>query len=367
MLLTRAETERPPPGASGASSPPAVSVEPLAPADHRLWDRFVSDAPDGTFFHTTAWRDAVVRAFGHQAFYLVARRDDRWVGVLPLICVRSLLAGTMLVSVPYAVYGGVVSPDQEAAVALLEAARAEARRLGARCIDFRSVRAAFGDVPRVDRYVTFRRELPARPEDALPWLPRKARAAARHARKKFGLTVRFDDDQLRDVWRLYCGSMRRLASINYPCAFFEELVRLTPSAHLVSMVYDQDRPVGGLVSFIYGDTVLPYFVGSEADVQHKGVNNYIYLTLAERAVELGCRIFDFGRSRIDNSGCYNFKRFQGFEPTPLEYQCDTQPGHCPPNLTPDNPRFGLARRLWPRLPLAVTTRLGAWAARHVPG
>jgi FemAB-related protein (PEP-CTERM system-associated) len=311
--------------------------------------------------------DSVRSAFGHEAIYLTARRGDRWVAVLPLFCVRSLVAGTMLVSVPYAVYGGVVSQDPQATHALLEAARCCANRVGARCIDFRSVRAAFDDVPRIDRYVTFRRELPERPGDVLTWLPRKARAAARNARNKFGLTVRFGDHQLPQVWRLYCSSMRRLASINYPHRFFEELVRRTPSAHLVSMVYHQDRPVGGLVSFIFGDTILPYFVGCAGDAQRTGVNNYIYLTLAERAVELGCRVFDFGRSRLDNTGCYNFKRFQGFQPTPLEYQCDVQPGHSEPNLTPSNPRFDLARRIWPRLPQAVTARLGAWVARHVPG
>lgn len=367
MIVTEVQAERPP---AGSSRPPELAplrVDRLAPPQYHLWDRFVTQSPSGTFFHTTAWMHSVRRAFGHQAVYLIARRSDRWVGVLPLFCVRSLLAGTMLVSVPYAVYGGVVTQDREAAAALLEAARAEARRLGVRCIDFRSVRAAFDGMPLIGRYVTFRRELPDKPDEAQSWLPRKARAAARNARNKFGLTVRFDDDQLPEAWRLYCRSMRRLASINYPYRFFEELVEHTPSSHLVSIVHHQHRPVGGLVSFIFGDTVLPYFVGSDADAQRTGVNNYIYLTLAERAIELGCRVFDFGRSRIDNTGCYNFKRFQGFEPTPLEYQCDTQPGHCQPNLTPGNPRFGLARRIWPRLPLAVTTRLGAWVARHVPG
>ena len=367
-MIALLATARPPETTGDASRPRLpLRIERLAQGDLGLWDPFVSGQPGSSFFHTTAWMESVAAAFGHEVIYLTARRGAQVVGVLPLARVRSLIAGTMLVSVPYAIYGGVVAEEPEAATALLEAARDEARRVKARCIDLRSERAAFTDLPRIDRYVTFKRELPDRPEDVLAWLPRKARAAARNARKKFGLTVRFDDDQLPQAWRLYSRSMRRLASLNYPYRFFEELVARSPSGHLVSMVYDGSRPVAGLVSFIFGDTVLPYFVGSTEDANRLSAFNLIYQTLAERAVELDLRVFDFGRSRIDNTGCCDFKRFQGFEPTPLEYQCDTQPGHKPPDLTPSNPRFSLARRIWPKLPLPVTARLGAWLAKHVPG
>ncbi|MCP4246888.1 MAG: FemAB family PEP-CTERM system-associated protein [bacterium] len=342
-------------------------VDRLPVDQESLWDQFVAEQPAGTFFHTMAWSKSAGAAFGHEPMHLVARRGDRWVGVLPLFRVRSLLAGTLLVSVPYAIYGGVVADDQSAADALLHAARDDARAVGARCLDLRSARASFADLPMNNRYVTFRRPLPDTPEDVLGWLPRKARAAARNARNKHGLTVRFDDDQLPLVWRLYCAAMRRVASLNYPYRFFEELIRRCPGGHLVSMVYHRHRPVGGLVSFLYGDTVLPYFVGLDPAGQQLGVGNFIYLTVAERAVAMGHRVFDFGRSRRDNTGCVNFKRFQGFEPTPLQYQCVTLPGCTAPDLTPSNPRFGLARRVWPRLPLIVTRPLGGWLTRHVPG
>ncbi|HUU82563.1 MAG TPA: FemAB family XrtA/PEP-CTERM system-associated protein [Phycisphaerae bacterium] len=365
-VLTATDRALPPVVPQPTTRPP-LRGERLTPRDHRLWDAFVSRHPQGSFFHTTAWNESVAAAFGHQVIYLAARRGDHLAGILPLACVRSLLAGTMLVSVPYAIYGGVLAEDDRAPAALLAAARDEARSLGARCIDLRSQKPAFADLPRIDRYVTFRRNLPDAPGDVLAWLPRKARAAARSARDKHGLTVRFDDRQLPQVWRLYAHSMRRLASLNYPYRFFQELIARSPSSHLVSIVYDGQRPLAGLVSFIFGDTVLPYFVGSTDAAHRLNAFNFIYLTLAERAVEMNLRVFDFGRSRIDNPGCVNFKRFQGFEPTPLGYQCDLLPGHHAPDLTPDNPKFGLARRVWPRLPEVLTRSLGAWLSRHVPG
>ena len=99
---------------------------------------------------------------------------------------------------------------------------------GARFVDLRSATAVDPALPINDRYATFRRALPRAVDDVLGWLPRKARAAARNARTRFGLTVTFDDAQLPLVWHLYCRSMRRLASLSYPFSFFQKLVDLTP-------------------------------------------------------------------------------------------------------------------------------------------
>jgi FemAB-related protein (PEP-CTERM system-associated) len=320
------------------------------------------------------WRDSVIEAFGHRSRYLCAWRDGELAGVFPLMQVSSCLAGTILVSVPYAVYGGVLADDEETKSALLEAARQLAERSRAQWIDIRSVESAWPGLPVVKRYVTFRKQLPSDPGQVLADLPRKARAAARQARNRYGLRVSFDDRHLHTVWSLYSRSMRRLASPNYPTSFFAALIKRTGSVdssdairHLVQVVTYKDEPVAGLVSLVYRGTLMPYFSGCDEAFTKCHPNNYLYLTAMERGVELGCNEFDFGRSRVDNAGSYNFKRFQGFEPTPLGYQYFVPKGGREPSLHPGNPRLSLARRVWPKLPLAVTRPLGAWLAKSIPG
>jgi FemAB-related protein (PEP-CTERM system-associated) len=345
----------------------ACQVESLPPAIEDQWDRYVLAHPEGTLFHTLAWRDAVAGVFHHESVYLTAMRGDRLVGVLPMSLVASRFAGRMLASVPYGVGGGIIADDEAAVAALFQAAKRIATDRGCGMIDFRSERAVVPGLPAVDRYVGFRRDLPNRVDDMLGFLPRKARAAARNARNKYKLTVSVDDDHLPEVWRLYAISMRRLASLNYPYSFFERLVTQTPGKHWVSLVRWKGRPVAGLVTFLFKDRVLPYFIGTTDDAKRCSAANYIYLTVMERAVQEGYRVFDFGRTRRDNGGSFAFKRFQGFEPRPLGYQVYTAPGADTPNLSPDNPKFNLTRRVWSHLPLCVTRPLGAALARHIPG
>ncbi len=339
----------------------------MTEADWADWDQFVRDDPDGSLFHTTAWMESVRVAFGQKPVYLIALRGADVVAGLPLFEIKSLLGGHMLVSVPYAIYGGPLGDDVDALRALQDRAYEHADAVGARTIDLRCARARWTGVPVNERYVTFRRGLPDRPEDCLAALPRKARAAARLACDKHGLCVSFDDGHLRAVWLLYCRSMRRLGSLNYPYGFFRELVHRTPKGHSVSLVSHRGRPVAGLVTFLFNGVAMPYFVGADERFGHMHTSNFVYLTAMERSVAMGCRTFDFGRSRRDNLGACAFKRNQGFKAEALQYQAYTPPGRSAPNLTPTNPRFGLARRIWPALPSTVTRWMGAWLTKHIPG
>ncbi|HNQ23323.1 MAG TPA: FemAB family PEP-CTERM system-associated protein [Phycisphaerae bacterium] len=342
-------------------------VELLAVAQEAAWDAYVSRHPDGTIFHTLAWRNAVRATFNHEHCYLAAWCGQTLVGVLPLTLIASRLTGRRLTSVPYAVAGGILADDADTAQALFRRARELAVEQRCTLLELRSARAGVAELPVLDRYVGFQRILPTTPAEVLGWLPRKARAAARNARDKFGLTARFADEHLGTVWRLYACSMRRLGSINYPRRFFEELVARTPGQHWVSLIEWNGAPVAGLLTLLFRDTVLPYFVGVADAARVCHAANYVYLTLMERAVEYGYRVFDFGRTRRDNSGSYDFKRFHGFEPRPLQYQQYRPAGARATDWSPTNPRLQWGRRLWPRLPLCITRPLGAYLARHLPG
>lgn len=338
-------------------------LEALRPAD---WDAFVRADREGSVFHTTGWIWAVTGVFGHRCRSLAVVRGGEICAVLPLVEVRSLLGGTMLVSVPYGIYGGAIG-DADGVSHLLNEAVRLGERIGAKSIELRSVTAKQPDWEVAERHATFRKPLPRSVEECLGALPRKARAAARLARDRHGLTVTFGDEGLRDVWRLYCQNMRRLASLAYPFSFFEALMRELPERPVVSVFRYQGRVIGGLMTLVYRGTAMPYFVGVDARFGHLNPYNFIYLTAMERAVADGCHTFDFGRSRLDNEGACAFKRNQGFEAEVLRYQTYVAEGETAVALTPSNPRFAMARRVWPMLPSVVTRPLGGWLSKHVPG
>jgi len=350
------------------AGPANLTIQPVRDeAARRDWAAYVENSPQGTLFHHPDWCETVCEVFGHHSLNCIARRDDRVVGLLPLVEVRSLLAGKMLVSVPYAPYGGIIADDDTVRAELAGEARRLTDKRNARSLHVRGVEPVFDDLPVNERYAVFVRRLPLRVEELETYLPRKARAAVRQARKREGLTVQHDARLLDVVWQLYARSMRRLASLNYPWRFFETLARRLETRAWITGVWKEQQPVAGLLSFVFRDTVYPYFVGVDERLRCTGATNLIYFSVMERAVRAGLGWFDFGRSRRDNTGSFDFKRNQGFEPRTLAYQHYIPAGRTAPDLTPSNPRFSLARRVWPRLPLAITQPLGSWLSHSIPG
>lgn len=344
-----------------------LDVRAYSQHDRRQWQDYVDAHPAATVFHRLQWSDAVQEAYNHRPVHLVASRGGRLAGILPLFEVRSPLTGPALVSLPYATYGGIVADDAEAAQVLFRTAQSLCKRDGWQTLELRHRDNSPLDLPMIDRYDTFRRQLPQSVDDVLPQLPRKARAAARKGRAELGPdAVVIGPQYLDDIYRLYCVTMRRLGSPNYRHELFHALQRHYGEDCVSLLVRDGGRPVAGVVSFIFRDEIVPYFSGSLQTGMSRNANNVMYVHLMEYAVSRGLKWFDFNRTRRDNRGPYDFKRHHGFEPTPLRYQTWTAGGRRPANVSPDNAKFALAGRVWKRLPLWFTRPAGARITKWIP-
>jgi hypothetical protein len=83
------------------------------------------------------------------------------------------------------------------------------------------------------------------------------------------------------------------------------------------------------------------------------------------AVERGFGTFDFGRS-TPNEGTFHFKRQWGAEPLELVWEYWTANGVPVPNVSPANPKFRAAIRMWQHLPVPLATALGPHIVRNIP-
>jgi FemAB-related protein (PEP-CTERM system-associated) len=145
--------------------------------------------------------------FRHDTHYLYAQIGDRIEGVLPLAHVNSLLFGNALVSLPFAVYGGVDARNDEAAAALEAEAQRLAQQLGGAHLELRHVQPRHSDWPRQELYVTFRKTIAADEEANMLAIPRKQRAMVRKGIKN-GLRAEVDAGVER-FFALYADNVHR--------------------------------------------------------------------------------------------------------------------------------------------------------------
>lgn len=337
----------------------------LASEDARR-DAYVRAHARGTFFHLSGWRKVVEKVHGHDALDVCAWRGERLVGVLPLMMCRGFFGGRQLISMPYATYGGPLGDEREIELALVERARQLAEELKASYVELRCTEDSGLPLVPSALYCTFVRDLPSDPAQVLARMPKKARAEARKAREKHKLELSAGHWYLDDLERMFLLNKHELGSPGLPGAHFRALLEQFERAVSIHLVRQGGKPLSAVMSFAYGDTLIAYYAGTLPGADRAvSASNFMYLALQEWAVERGFRRFDFCRSRV-GSGAFEFKRHQGFEPTPLHYGYHLVRRRNPPSFTPSNPRTAILRSAWSRLPLWLARSLSERLARYLP-
>lgn len=345
---------------------PPLLVKRLDEADRVRWDAFVRTCPEATFFHLSAWQDIIRGVFRHRTYFLFAERAGEIVAVLPLAEVRSRLFGHALTSLPFCVYGGIAAAENAGAdaIGLLEAeAGALARDLGVQHLEYRNLAPRHPDWPRQTLYVTFRKAIRSEAEDNMLAIPRKQRAMVRKGIKN-GLVSEIDADIDR-FFALYADNVLRHGTPALPKRFFAELkAAFGESCEVLTICDSAGKPLSSVLSFYFRDEVLPYYAGDGFAARDLAANDFKYWELMRRASARGCRLFDFGRSKV-GTGPYDFKKNWGFEPLPLAYEYRLYKRDAVPQNNPLNPKYRAFIALWRRLPLRVANALGPHIVRNL--
>jgi FemAB-related protein (PEP-CTERM system-associated) len=341
----------------------ALTVRPYRESDRERWDGFVFGCPQATFFHRIGWREIFEDVFGHRTHYLLAERGDRVVGVLPLVQLKSWLFGHSLVSLPFAVYGGVASIDGEATSALHRMAVDLGRGLGVKHLELRNVQSAEPEWPRQDLYVTFRKALLPDVEANMLAIPRKQRAMVR---KGIQRELRSDIDAGTDrFFELYADNQHRHGTPAHSPRYFQALKRVFgDDCEVLNVFGPQGEAVSGVLSFYFRDEVLPYYAGDLTAARDLAANDFKYWELMRRACERRLGVFDYGRSKR-GTGSFDFKKNWGFEPAPLHYEYQLFKCDSVPQNNPSNPKYQRAIETWRKLPRGVVNLIGPLLSRHL--
>jgi len=327
------------------------------------WDAFVQTCPQATFFHRAGWQRILADVFRHDTYFLYAELDGQVAGVLPLAHVDSALFGNSLVSLPFAVYGGVAAATQAVALALENEAARLARHLGVDHLELRNVARRHPDWPLQDLYVTFRREILPDEEANMLAIPRKQRAMVRKGAKN-GLRSEIDAGVDR-FFALYADNVHRHGTPAMPRKYFQALqAEFGADCEVLTVVAPDGRALSSVLSFYFRDEVLPYYAGDDVLARDLAANDFKYWELMRRACARGLKVFDYGRSK-QGTGSYAFKKNWGFEPAPLHYEYQLYKRDAIPQNNPANAKYRLMIETWRRLPLGVANWLGPFVVRNL--
>ena len=221
------------------------------------------------------------------------------------------------------------------------------------------------DLPSKDLYYHFRKELLPDREANLQAIPRKARRMVRLGISG-GLEPVFGRKELLgEFYDLLAYNFRSLGTPVFPKHYMARLLDQFESSCFILVIRKDRKPLSAVLSFLFQDEIIPYYSGACPASRELAANDFLYWSLMSRAVDLGCRVFDFGRSKKE-TGAFHFKRHWGFEPTPLPYKYYLNKIDKIPQINPSNPKYRAQIELWKKLPLWITRLIGPQIVKYIP-
>ena len=328
-----------------------------------LWDQFVFQSTNATFFHRAGWQKIIREVFRHETYFLYVQKSGQICGVLALAHVKSWLFGNALVGLPFAVYGGVLADNDEAALALESEARRIAQQLGVDHLELRNVEKRHANWPAQDLYVTFRKKIFVEEEANMLAIPRKQRAMVRKGIKN-ALISQVDGD-IDQFFALYADNVHRHGTPALPKRYFKALqTEFGADCEVMTVKSEDGRALSSVMSFYFRDEVLPYYAGDDESARDLAANDFKYWELMRRSCGRGIKVFDYGRSK-KGTGSYAFKKNWGFEPRQLNYEYCLYKRDSIPQNNPANAKYRLLIETWRRMPIAMANWLGPFIVRNL--
>ena len=341
-----------------------ISVVLYDSSRQRDWNTYVDHSQQTVFAHHIGWKSVVEETFGHEAFYLMAYRNGRVAGVLPLFLVKSIIFGRFLLTSPFLTFGGIASDDEATAAALVHRAVQTAREQRVHYLEIRNQRQYHCLPYTKSTYCTLVLDLSAGEQDV--WGSRLTSTTRRNVRRarKAGLEIVEGHDYLDIYVNINAQNMRRLGTPAHSRTFFHNIVKHFPQSTLL-MARSNQTYVGGMLLVQFKDTILMPWVASLQDYLHMRPNNLLYWEAVVRACGDGYRLFDFGRSKW-NSGTFRFKMQYGAEPVQLYFQFYLNRANKVPDVDPDSRAFKHLVKIWRKIPIPALNLLGPRIIRNIP-
>ena len=342
-----------------------MTIVRLDESDLDAWTSYVRSHPEATLYHRVEWKGLIERNFGHQSIYLTAVKEGKISGILPLIFMKSRLFGTVLCSMPFLNYGGIVADDAGSAEALLEEASSLVRSLNADYLELRHLNRTDHSMPVKLHKVSMMVELDADPKVIWNSYKSEHRRLIRKAMKS-GLEYAVGRHELLDeFYDVLSRGWKVLGTPIYSKRFFSDVLDTFGEAVEISVVYFDRRPIATAFDGFHGGTVEGMWAYALREYRKLEPNYFLYWTLIERACQQGLRTFHMGRSTAGSPAAMYKKKWNATA-RQLYWEYVLGRRRELPSLDVSNSKYRLPIAVWRKMPLRLTRWIGPYLARSIP-
>lgn len=324
------------------------------------WDQFALSK--GTVFHTTGFRQILIKSFGYTCkYHVILDSKDRICAIIPLIAGRNLGLQNVGVSIPFVNYTDICADSEEAFRFTVDSIIEIKDKYKLGYIELRlkdqSLNSSSWSLNL--QHHTFVLPLSNDEEQVLSLSTSSNRNHVRKVYKNNLFAASFDVNHLDGFYRVYVKRMKQLGSPAPDIHFFKSFFEYLPENASLLTVFDKHTGdvVGGmlLLTSPSNSTVYYPYGATLAQYNSKYLNNFMYWEAVRFGIRNGLTYLDLGRSQT-GSGTFKYKEQWGAKAEQLKYLVydSGRKGSGPP----DKQSLSFFVELWKVTPGLITNTVG---------
>jgi hypothetical protein len=341
-----------------------IKVNLLSDSLSGQWDAYIDKNDLAIAWQRSEWHEILKKHHGHDYFPLVASRKNEICGIFPLYKLNNKAFRSRLISVPFAVAGGIVADSAEIEEKLLEGALALAKEKGTASLVLKQYKHKIdADLFTDDNF--YNRELSINMGVDRLWAGlADVNKSMISSANESGLTLEFPSRNIDDFYRVLFSYNHRQG---IPCVSKQWIMDLVESSmYSCALVRQGGRVVAGTLVKCFKQTVsLPFTALARADKVHHQTAYWLYWQLISAHAKLGYEIFHSGRIP-NNESVPDFRL--GWNGTKYPYFYQYHPNVA--RATEFSQKRGIKRRLfsrvWRFLPKPAASFFSPYIIRKFP-
>jgi GNAT acetyltransferase-like protein len=337
------------------------------PLEDPRWPEFLGRHAAASLFHTSEWLRALNLTYGYKPVVLTACRPGTGLSNAVVFCeIHSWVTGRRLVSLPFSDHCEPLADSAEERESLLRAVVDRANLDRWKYVELRPVDAGMERTgfEAADQYYLHRLELSGSCEEVFGRFHKDCvQRRIRHAERQ---TLTYEEGRseslLRRFYQLLLLTRRRHQLPPQPLEWFRNLVECLAEALKIRMLSIDGKPIASIVTIRYKDSMTYKYGCSDPAFNKLGATALLFWRAIEEAARDRLRIFDMGRSDLDNPSLVVFKERWGAARIPLTYR--RYPGG-PARVGTSDWKSSVAKQVFRRLPDSWLVASGKLLYRHM--
>jgi hypothetical protein len=284
-------------------------IQILNPLDIPDWDELLLTADHYSIFHSTAWVRVLSESYHFNPLYFSQISNNRLEALFPVMEIKSKIAGTRGVSLPFADYcEPIITPPFRLQEGFDQVAD-YGREMGWKYLVMKGWELP---VSSSNTSVCYRHILPLT-SDAADLFSKFRSSTQRNIRKALSYELKMTTgnsiDYIKHYYYLHCLTRREHGLPPQPFYFFQNLHKHIISKGIGSVVLASynNRYIAGAIFFLTKPYALFKYGASDKKYQHLRPNNLIFWEVIKNLCQQGYTQLCFGITESNNTGLMQFK------------------------------------------------------------